>query len=303
MNQQHTLPRNQIDSPMKNSLILKSLFLVVACVTATSSFAVNIPCRNCTEIGYAQRAVGAGAGLHYVFDYQRGNLRRYDVQCGGPRSAAEKPVEKDGLSRQSTIAAVACGPAQTLRAEQIDNEAYIEEGFVALKGYWDLTGGTMKSRIEIAFGDLEWVGSPGSNDAFQVLGNVNYRNALGRNIAVYTYQLYRLGFLSSLAGSFAGFTDGARIVIHVTFPDGTQLDYELNYPDSLAHYMPNTAFLPDGQTIPEANSPAFAGAWDATGWSGQLLNDWLEHMAGLGIPITSGHRVIRCTWDGHELRC
>jgi hypothetical protein len=278
--------------------------LATVLLGAAPVFSANIPCRNCTEIGYAQRAVGAGRGQHYVFDYQRGSLRRYNVQCGGPSAAAQKPGEKEGPSLQSTIEAAACGPSQTLRAEQIENEAFIQQGFLELKAFWDATGGTMKSLINVDFGDLAFPTVPGDTpSAFDILNNYNYQVGVGQHIANDTYALYRLSFLSSMANAFVGFTDGARIVIRVTFPDGTKANYELVYPNPIARYMPETALLPDGQAIPEANAARYAGTWNATGWTGRQRNDWIAYMASIGVPVTRGNGIIRCTWNGHELRC
>ena len=283
------------------------LLLAVTFGGISSAYAANIRCNNCSEIGYETRAKASGYGDHYVFDFPLGNLRRYFVEC---RSATPSAVggAADGRAQdtkdvlRAPAAAMACGIGTTLQAEPIANDPMIVQGFLDLKWFWDETGGTMAKLIEVDFGNLP--GAQGGGSAYDVVENFNFRRNLGTLLAARANQLWRLSFVASAANAFRGFTDGIKLVIVVKFPDGTSSTYKLEFPSDRALYDIDSSSTPDGQAIPEANAPNYAGTWVTDAWNAAAFENFFRHLQQLGIAVTrGGGRRLRCTWDGHTLRC
>jgi len=278
----------------------KALSAASLALLSTAVSAANIPCHSCSEGVYESRAIGAGTGRHYVFDYPQGNLRRYLVECRSGINQRSSSGTNEAL--RAPAAAAACRPGSRLIAEPLENEPSMVQGFLDLKWFWDETGGTMRKGIEIDYPDLP--GATPDVSAYDVIQDYNFRSRLSDGVADRAYELWRMSFVLSAANAFRGFTDGIRMSIVVKFADGTTSVFSLNYPDVNAKYEPESSRTPDGQAIPEANSPIYAGTWDTDMGTPEALQDFLDYLTSLGIPVirTNG-TTLRCTWDGHTLRC
>jgi len=194
-------------------------------------------------------------GRHYIFDYVNGNLRRYSVACGSIVINSADGTIGDSASggipvaRAPAATAASCGIGSTLQAELQENDPVAVEMFLAMKGFWDETGGTLAKLYDVNFTDLPGHETYPGASAYDVAADANFRSRLGQLVTVPVSNLWRL-ILEAGAGH-AGFSEGVRIVYKVRFADGTESEYELLYPRDRAQYNPRTSFTPDGQAIPE----------------------------------------------------
>jgi hypothetical protein len=296
------------DTKRRRAMTFKSRTLIgIALSTfALGVSAANIACHDCTETNYRSRALSAGVGDHYVFDYAKGNLRRYYVEC----MTNNRPEEPDG-SRGSNGADLLAPAAATscsgmLVAGLEANDPAIREGFLIFRDFYLATGGTMSKQEHVDYGSLPPVGFPPSNgaSAYEVLNNYNFRFQLGTSVAGHAYYIGRLNYPLGMASAFVGFSDGVRYEIVVHFPDGTTAKFLVEYPHTSGEYVQNSAATANGQGIPQENSPAYQGEWFFNPAPNPSLQAFLDHLPRLGVRIQrGGGRILRCTWDGRALDC
>lgn len=295
----------------------KTIALTVALGTVSSfaAQAVNVRCTDCSEDTYRFRALATGVGDHYVYDFARGNLRHFFVECFNGN--APDPIEPgkgkgsdDGKAstRASTVALASCNGQ--LYADLLANDPTYTQVFLDVKAVWDATGGTMAKQEVVDYDEIAPVGNPppSNHSAYAMLSDWNYRARLGNSVGMWAFEANRVSYILNLGSGYVGFTDGMVITIVVNFPDGTKAEFKATYPSQQAEYVSGTARTPDGQAIPEGNAPNFAGDWssDFGNYSdpNPAYEQFVDHLRRLGIPVVrGGGRILRCTWDGQTLKC
>jgi hypothetical protein len=247
--------------------------LAFGLVFSSASNAIAIRCDACYPPAAKQQAISAGPGIHYVYSVSNGIVRGYDV-AWSPDLAA-------------------------YWATDVAVPADLEAAVIGLQEIYVESGGTMKVYRTV---DSNEIGI--SDSAFDIARNANRRYQMGSALATQPPSVTEfIAQVASAAAAYLGFYDGSVVEYIVQFPDGTTATYSLRLGSSSATYVEGSARDANGNVIPEANSPQWAGTYN-----GGDLSPMLNYLDLLGVRWQhegSGAIVgsIECSWQSNTLEC
>jgi hypothetical protein len=252
--------------------------LLVLAATQTVE-ARGIRCDVCSADARRQLAASAGVGTHVVYDLVL-------------RTKSGYRVTYDQERRINVAMPAAVDPK-------------ISQLVDALADFHAETGGSMRKWVEVQAEDL---GIGGLDSAYDVIDDRNLRlrvgDRLARSIPADGMQAFNniIQLLGQLGMAGMGFTGDAAVTVIVRFADGTTVDFRVEPGNPRGQYQEESGRSENGDGLLESNDASFAGIYRFQ--SNDDLHDFIERARILGIQITGpGGGTMRCTWNGHELRC
>lgn len=270
-------------------MLVVSFFLIFICVSGSVQAGVA-RCEGCSSSGFRAKAISLGVGNHTITSLSTNVIKQFYV------------FEEPDYYRDES----------KFFASEVNVPSDLEEIFIVAYGFYQATGGAMHAVIEVNAGDL---GVPGLDTAtaYDVMIDSNLKGRLGDRLAqgqlpgVFN-QLDRAGeMMVQGAFAFIGVSDGS-IEITVKMTGGSIVVYKLSASSATGKYLEGRSRTSGGQTIPEANSPAYQGTWYGAGNFGfnDNLSGLADYLDRLGASITfngDSGREMTCTWDGVALNC
>jgi hypothetical protein len=243
-------------------------------------------CRGCSASVMEYQARHQGPGTHVVYDLATGTTLGFEVHY-------EPDVWTGGGYWDQMFAA----------PTSVDPE--VQALIDSLSIYFGETNGLMASFITVALDDLDNLPSGVSGaSAYDIVRNANIRAMLGDRLAQGNIPGASNAFftLVNMGMSIAGVTSGTVLEVTVVSADGTSTVFKIEVGVGSAEYQSGRARTEDGQLIPEANSPNYAGTYSSPS------ADFVGHLGGLGIPVSGGGGGgsiiwLECVWDGQNLHC
>lgn len=280
---------------------------VLSSAFAMPAMAATLPCEGC---GYAQmqaRAVTAGRGDHIIYSFSTDQVRKFSVICQGSAplgsasgsiSSGDAGARDRGDDGSSPMAA--CPLGRPLLANEIPLTGAEVHAWNLAEDFYTKNGGRV-DRVDLRrdTGDLPY--GRYSESVYTILSDYQARTDLYD--VIFNNQSI-LDYAAALAASViaaVGFLPN-RLLVSVTFEDGTSI--VLRYDADLRNFtlVPNSARLANGQALIEANSREYQGNYSTGGVD---IAEYVNYLVSMGVVVTedgTNGRLI-CSWDGHVLRC
>ncbi len=295
------------------------VFALLVASGLSSTQAAVMECHNCAEGVYESMARSRGIGEHVVYDFARGVLRGFYVECPGIAPEAVSPGTTDKprtLSELSAMynasraaaAAVTAGCRKPLTVIGISPDPAVQAEFDDALAFYQLAGNRKVYELDIDISEIPFTWEHIRRlSAYDVVRSVPGSNTLtdwiraGQDLPIGDRidAIIAAAIQDALGGLF-----NADLVVNltVTFTDGTKITYEWDLSVNRLTAVPGSAR--DGSaTIP--SDLGYSAQGEQTFDSTDAAERYVRWLISQGIPVTrsSPGRRVSCTWDGHELRC
>jgi hypothetical protein len=251
---------------------MQKLFAIALLFTAmlfsTAAISAPIECNTCDFSAANKKALTAGAGTHYVYNFSTRQIWGFQVTyIAKIRSFTSKNVQVD---------------------------ANYVTAFLKLATYWQQNGGSLKTDLTIRPGDGNYPPAISDGSAWLAATTFAERNFYLASFPAYSDVFPNNTFLDgvdSLISQLATGYFGFELTVTVYFADGSSIKIAYNKGNSQTPvYVEGSAKDSDGNPIPDgsvASNPAqFQGVYVFSTQSN--LNNFLFAARVAGIPITNG---------------
>ncbi len=257
---------------------------------STDIFAAITRCDNCNETMYESKATSLGIGVHYVYDLQKAQARKYEVlrECS------------DNLNDGRTTCSKVAYP--------MPMEPEITAFVLELTAYHQVTGGTMKSHFTVIAD-----GTAQNLSAFDVAGPGGPRTRLidwfnSSQLASINNALPTLGSaIHNIVVTIASLWNDSmgQTLVTVQFPDGSQVTLTHESINGVTNVVPGSAKDKYGNIIPASGADLDGMRFDysAEGPNGTGRQRMLNYLEAFGISLTGSGKKWVCisiaggAWD------
>lgn len=273
---------------------MKSLLGAVAILIGVGSYAgpaqaAYMSCEGCDSFQMREAAMYSGDGAHTVYDVAAGVIRHYQV-WGWGESELEFGQEVNVIEAPATAAELA--------------------SMQVLKDTALIYGAPMLMSIEIPVGEFRDAGAVflGPNvTAYDIQSDVNIRAAIQSRIEsrISTRDHFRNGmeqFVQAVSNIF-GTSAAYNLNVVIVGDDNSRITFSKSSMFGSYTQTFGSGRFSNGQVIPAANSPDFAGVWTFTG--GTSIDDFLGALLDIGasfdgITGDGGWVTVVCEWRPQE---
>lgn len=274
-------------------------FLVLLLVSASPLAIANVdawPCHGCNEIQFQTAAAARGPGVHHLYDFGSGTLRKFAV--------TREPDLIPG--------------AVVFLAEPLDIATELKESFARMVQVRRELGDLSKIVVEVVVNPSD----PISNHlGYDVVVSSGARNDISDWLRSQSNSIFaRAGMSISTAGNLGGllqgldkiFTQGEllKVTVNITLSDGSRVSFEFsrdNTVEGAPEYIPNSArdtnnnsIVQPGQSLSPGEQFRFPRDNSET-----ELRRWLNHTCSIvRCERPGGLNGIRaCVYSGGSVRC
>ncbi|MGX9190635.1 hypothetical protein [Stenotrophomonas sp. Ker107b] len=251
--------------------------------------AVTLPCDGCDAYQMRELAMYSGDGSHTIYNVSAGILRHYQVSGWG-----ESPIE---FGEEMNVVEVEASPQERAAMQELQAVAQVY-------------GAPMVMSVEIPIQEIRdmapWLDP--SITAYDIQSNVNIRAAIQTRIE--SRITVRDGFNTAmervfhLVNNLFGDQTAFEVKVIIKGDDGSRSTFTKSSVTGDYHYVPGSGRFADGQVLPAANTPEYAGSWTFSG--GTSVDDFLGALLDIGARFNGidgggGSTVtIVCNWRPNE---
>lgn len=291
---------------------MKILFLAALFVFgANTAGAVDYNCEGCSVSQMHAKALSLGRGEHRLFSFSNNTAKTFTVSCSNTQpTGTSAPDSVSGSSDRSAAArldpaASGCPLNGTLQVQMSPLQADEQHAFDLAKQFLDVLPPNDQG-AELTYDASTHPGnSPYGDSVYNVLNDYPARMNLIRDMKndIPFLTQYTTALAAALVAHFNVLSN--RIIISVTFRDGSSLRFIYDGNLQTVTPIPGTARNNVGNVIVEANDSGYQGTYNVVGTD---VEAYLRYLQSLGIRVVRGPTGlgrVRCVWEPstHSLTC
>lgn len=275
-------------------IVFSALLLALA---ATNADAVDFNCEGCSPAQMQSKALGFGRGEHRIYSFSTSTAFVFTVTCSNAQpNGAAGPISDNVTAKQSPDSSPqAAGCTNGAQLQVMTSPLSPEENtaFILARDFFkDHPKNNQGADLTYNARNTSY-----GSSVYQILNNYPARQNLFNDIKedINGFKQYTAVLAAAVLAGFNIISN--RVIIQVTFQDGSTV--QVVYDGNLHTFdvIPSTARNNVGNPIVESNSMGYAGHYDLVGAD---VGEYLNYLRSLGIPIVgggSGGIRASCVWD------